>query len=186
METCPRNGERDVRPGLRDSEIRAAEATYAIRFPPDLEELLRYALPVGSPWPDWRKDSNAEIHDALNWPLEGILFDIERNAFWLAEWGERPAELDRAFAIASEHVALAPRLIPVFAHRYLPQEPSSAGNPVFSVYQTDIIYYGSNLAEYFANEFPSYFRGAGGSTYQISQPVVRIDFWSMFAENDYE
>jgi hypothetical protein len=171
-------------PGLRDSEIRAAEAAYAIRFPPDLEELLRYALPVGSAWPDWRNLSDSEIYKALNWPLEGILFDVEHNVFWLAEWGERPAELEHAFAVACAHVALAPKLIPVFAHRYVPQEPPSAGNPVFSVYQTDIIYYGSNLAEYFANEFPSHFHRSG-SKYQISEPLVRIDFWSMLAENNY-
>ncbi len=44
-------------------------------------------------------------------------------------------------------------MIPVFSHRYLPDDPNEAGNPVFSVYQTDIIYYGADLLDYFENEF---------------------------------
>lgn len=43
-------------------------------------------------------------------------------------------------------------LIPVCGHRYLPAEPCSAGNPVLSVYQMDIIVYGRDLAAYFAAE----------------------------------
>jgi hypothetical protein len=44
-------------------------------------------------------------------------------------------------------------MIPVYSHRYLPAEPCEAGNPVFSIYQTDIIHYGYDLADYFAREF---------------------------------
>jgi hypothetical protein len=50
-------------------------------------------------------------------------------------------------------VKLVPPLIPVFSHRFLPAEPSTEGNPVLSVYQTDIIYYGMNWGSYFASEF---------------------------------
>jgi hypothetical protein len=56
-------------------------------------------------------------------------------------------------AVARAAVEAAPRLIPVFAHRYLPAEPEDAGNPVFSVHQTDIIHYGADLRSYLANEF---------------------------------
>jgi hypothetical protein len=44
-------------------------------------------------------------------------------------------------------------MIPVYSHRYLPAEPCEAGNPVLSIYQTDIIHYGYDLADYFAREF---------------------------------
>lgn len=167
--------------GLTASELRRAEEAYSIRFPPDLAELLRFALPTGRRWPDWRNTSDDAIRDALQWPLEGMLFDIEHNAFWLEEWGTRPEELSDAFAIARERVAAAPKLIPVPGHRYLPQEPLLEGNPVFSVYQTDVICYGRDLSEYFANEFSYYFRGPG-SEHRITEPVRTIEFWSALAE----
>src|SRR5207245_1362409 len=44
-------------------------------------------------------------------------------------------------------------LIPVCSQRYLPDDPPLAGNPVFSIYQTDIIIYGRNLWDYFRHEF---------------------------------
>jgi hypothetical protein len=50
-------------------------------------------------------------------------------------------------------LAAAPKLIPVFLHRMMPDEPRKAGNPVFSVHQTDIIYYGHDLPDYLRQEF---------------------------------
>jgi hypothetical protein len=47
----------------------------------------------------------------------------------------------------------APRLIPIYAHRAVPNEPLEAGNPVFSVMQMDIIIYGNDLEQYLHNEF---------------------------------
>jgi hypothetical protein len=35
----------------------------------------------------------------------------------------------------------------------IPDEPNLAGNPVFSVHQTDIIYYGFDLADYLRHDF---------------------------------
>jgi hypothetical protein len=171
--------------GLSDAELRTAEDAYDIRFPPDLEELLRFALPCGRGWPDWRNAADSNIERALQWPLEGILFDIENNDFWLKSWRERPPLLADQFAVARERIAESPRLIPIAGHRYLPQQPHAAGNPVFSVHQTDVIYYGSDLTEYFANEFSYYFRGPGAE-HRISHPLRRIEFWSMLADCDYE
>ncbi len=102
--------------------------------------MLETALPVSPSFVDWRAGDAANLRTRLAWPLESLCFDIEHNTFWLAEWGPRPADLAQAFARATQAVAVAPRLIPVFSHRYLPAEPNEAGNPVFSVYQTDIIY----------------------------------------------
>lgn len=137
--------------GLSDTELAAAEQFAEASFPSDLAALLRLRLPAGHRFPNWRSLSS-ELGEQLRWPLEGMCFDIEHNAFWLAEWGDRPRELSEAFRMAEEHVARAPRLIPIVGHRYLPAEPSEAGNPVFSVYQTDIIYYGNDLASFFAAE----------------------------------
>ena len=64
-------------------------------------------------------------------------------------------------------------MIPIFVHRAIPNDPVVAGNPVFSVYQTDIILYGANLTEYLGNEFEH--------RYHIS-PARTIRFWSHFVD----
>jgi hypothetical protein len=87
------------------------------------------------------------------WPFEGLAFDIEKNAFWVDEWGPRPLHVADAVEIARKHVSAAPTLIPIYSHRYLPADPSLPGNPVFSVYQSDIIVYGRDLWDYFRHEF---------------------------------
>lgn len=141
-----------VGPGLTSSELERAEERVGSPFPPDLVDLLATGLLVGERFPNWRALDSA-LDAQLRWPLEGICFDIEHNAFWLDGWGQRPDHLQDAVAVAVERLAHAPTLIPLYGHRYLPAEPSSAGNPVFSVYQTDIIVYGADLASYFATEF---------------------------------
>src|SRR2546421_12678344 len=85
------------------------------------------------------------------------------------------ANLDEAFQIARQAVAKAPVLIPICSHRFLPAEPCEAGNPVFSIHQTDIIYYGSDLLDYLQNEFSYYFQR---SQYHLSGKPRAIRFWS--------
>ena len=65
----------------------------------------------------------------------------------------RPTELRQALAKTKAVVNAAPKLIPVYSHRYIPSEPSLSGNPVLSVVQTDIIRYGDGLLSYFHAEF---------------------------------
>jgi hypothetical protein len=157
--------------GLYAEELAAAEECYGFRFPPDLQALLSAALPLGD-FPNWRALGSPEIADRLRWPLHGIQFDIEHRAFWWPAWGARPTQLDEALATAEREIAAAPFLIPVYSHRYLPAEPSQAGNPVLSVHQTDIIYYGRELRSYLANEF-------GGRRDAPNDVDVRqIRFWS--------
>jgi hypothetical protein len=164
--------------GLTDDEFRRVERRFGFKFPPDLRAFLSVGLPVSRSWVDWRSASDAAIRERLNWPLEGICFDIENSAFWLDEWGERPATSEAAFDIARRAVAGAPVLIPICSHRYIPDEPSEAGNPIFSVHQTDIIYYGADLMDYLHNEFSYYFGRAG---YAITKTPRRVPFWSQLA-----
>jgi hypothetical protein len=152
-----RAGGTELAPGLTYWEIKAIEDRYRFNFSPDLREFLQIAVPISpdSPtrgFPNWRVDST-QLRDQLSWLLEGLLFDVEHNAFWRKDWGERPADLEAAKNIAREAVAAAPVLIPIYSHRYLPAEPLLSGNPVLSVYQTDIVYYGWDLASYFNHEF---------------------------------
>ena len=160
--------------GLSDAEILAVEEKYHLHFPPDLKQLLQHALPVGSGFPDWRNGSEESIRFRLDGPLDGICFDIEYNRFWWPTWGPQPTQLADAFEVARKAIANVPTLIPVYGHRYIPSEPAISGNPVFSVVQTDIIYYGNDLPSYFKNDFgvpcPVWIDSA-------KQPR-RIPFWS--------
>jgi hypothetical protein len=161
--------------GLTLDEFSAIEREYGFCFPPDLREFLGYALPVSKGWLDWRRESRPEIMKRLDWPFESMCFDIEHNAFWLDSWGKKPTVLADAYSIAREAIKAAPRLIPVCSHRFLPDSPCEPGNPVFSVYQTDIICYGSDLFDYLCNEFSYYF---GRTNYAFDGRARHIKFWS--------
>ena len=139
--------------GLTNAEVAAVEARYEFRFPPDLLAFLQAGLPQGERFPDWRSGTESSLRNWFDLPREGIVFDVEHNAFWLDEWGQRPPRLAEALRVADQLIAAAPRLVPIYAHRMMPTEPHLPGNPVFSVHQTDIIIYGINLRAYLVREF---------------------------------
>jgi len=161
--------------GLSREELDLAEKQFGIQFPDDYRELLREALPVGERFPDWRRRSDS-MRDSLDWPWEGMAFDIEQNSWWHEAWGSKPASLEDALRVAKDHVDQAPKLIPVCGHRYIPSEPVAAGNPIYSVYQMDIVYYGSNLEEYLEIEF------LGKDHSMMSNSFRPIRFWRDFVE----
>ena len=167
--------------GLTESEIRTVESRFGFHFPPDLCAFLQTALPRGPLFPDWRIPESPALAGRLAWPFDGIAFDIENNAFWLDSWGPRPHALSDALAVAKAAVESAPRLIPIFGHRYLPAEPEAAGNPVLSVYQTDIICYGVDLRRYLLCEF-----GRLDFVEATRGEVRRIRFWTDIMEGDGE
>src|SRR5438270_852695 len=130
--------------GLSDEEVARVESTFGFAFPPDLRALLKCALPVSPVFPNWREEPEASLRDRLEWPTGSVDFDIEQCDFWLEEWGARPEDSATAVEIAKRQIAKAPKLIPIYAHRFIPEEPHLAGNPIFSVHQlTDTIYYGT-------------------------------------------
>ncbi|MGH7485218.1 MAG: SMI1/KNR4 family protein [bacterium] len=159
--------------GLGDAEIAAVETHYGFHFPPDLRSFLTAAVPHGERFPNWRNVGSEELRQTLAWPADSICFDIEHNDFWWPAWGARPANLRDAVELALARLSEAPRLVPVYAHRYLPSEPWEAGNPVFSVYQTDIILYGADLRAYLACEF-----GLVPHQEAIAGSLKRVPFWS--------
>lgn len=158
--------------GYSVGELEAAQERYGLRFPSDLFELLLDRRPVDG-W-DWRADDDG-IRRAMQHPLEGLLFDLEHNGLWWPEWGESPSSAGERAEVLAAAVNAAPRLIPLIGHRYIPEEPYEAGNPVFSVMQSDVIYYGADLAEYFANEFEG--------TYRVGS-TRHIPFWSEMVERN--
>ncbi|WP_417377529.1 SMI1/KNR4 family protein [Gimesia sp.] len=179
-------------PGLTDQEVEQTETTFGFRFPPDLRAFLQTALPASTktagnrqPFPDWRAGNQSDLQKRFDWPWEGMVFDIEHNAFWLDEWGKKPDVLQAAMEVAHRYVSQAPTLIPVYGHRYIPAAPREAGNPVFSVHQTDIIYYGQNLWDYFEQEFgeheEGWYAGERYAEFTEAQYVAAhrdIPFWS--------
>jgi hypothetical protein len=128
-----------------------------------------------------RGHTEITVEDALRQPIEGICFDVEQSGFWLERWGTRPAESREAVFQARKELQNVPKLIPVYSHRYVPGEPSSLGNPVFSVHQSDVIYYGNDLIGYFVREFNL---GRSGDTNGLAEAKTprRIPFWSDLVE----
>lgn len=162
--------------GLTSDEINKIESIYDINFPPDLKEFLSIALPISNDFINWRDMSESNIRnikDRLNWPLEGMIFDIENNEFWYSKWGIKPMDLEEKIMVCRTEMDEVPKLIPICSHRYIPSEPQEAGNPIFSVYQTDIIYYGEDLISYLQIEF-------GIKKYEdINVALIKdIRFWS--------
>lgn len=151
------------------------EGLFGIRFNSDHAGLLGQVTPTGERWVDWLGDPDV-VRKRLEWPLRGILLDVEMDEFWPSDWGDRPSELSAALRIARQRLESVPTLVPIFGHRYLPGAPAPDGSPVFSVYQTDVIYYGSDLADYCSREFLRESRGP------VSDISVRVDFWSALAE----
>lgn len=101
---------------------------------------------------DWRKDDD-EITYRLNWPSEGLFFDVIENDLWPDSWGKRPKKPEKLHKKFSKIVAKAPTLIPIIGHRFLLTNSLDAGNPVLSVWGSDIICYGSNLRNFLLMEF---------------------------------
>ena len=153
--------------GYTAAELERAQTRFRISFPPDLVELLRNRRPVEGP--DWNDEQ--EVVSSLAWPFEGLLIDVEKKGLWWPEWGDRPTEVTDREDVLRAVVSKAPKLIPILAHRYLPATPNVAGNPIFSVYGSDTIHYGANLADYFDRE----------ENRRDEQPwteLREIDFWS--------
>ena len=153
--------------GYGRAALERAQERFGLTFPPDLFDLLLDRRPADGP--DWTNE--ADIRERLAWPYEGLLFDVEHNVLWWPEWGARPATAEGRAEVLRQVVAAAPRLIPVFGHRYLPETPAVAGNPVFSVWQSDVILYGADLEDWAARE-------EYGWDDRPWPPVREIPFWS--------
>ena len=177
----------DFEIGLTDNEILQIENKFDILFPPDLKLFLMTELPISGSFVNWRlglnsKDESDKIVDRLNWPLEGMLFDLKSNEFWIKRWGDKPKTYEDQERIAKEKYLEFPKLIPIYSHRYIPSHPNEIGNPIFSVYQMDIIYYGFDLTTYFTNEFSL---KRTRELKLIDKPNRKIEFWTNWVEEEW-
>ncbi|MDT0546347.1 MULTISPECIES: hypothetical protein [Streptomyces] len=144
----------EIKPGMSERELDQIEERWGFRFAPEHRTLLGAGLPTGSgSWPDWRDGHAGDLAERLAWPIDGVLFDVEHNGFWHPEWELRPAGTQDALAMARTYLAKVPVMVPIYSHRYLLADPDRTGTPVLSMYQADIIYYGTDLVDYFHHEF---------------------------------
>ncbi|GHG37708.1 hypothetical protein [Streptomyces zaomyceticus] len=165
----------EIGPGLDERELDDVEARFGFSFAADHRVFLGAGLPLGTSWPDWRDGDPGQLADLLARPVEGMLFDVERNGFWHPSWSPRPSGTAEAVRVARAESASVPQLVPVFAHRFLPGTAGEWGHPVLSVQQTDVIFYGNDLADYIRREF------IGASSGLTAHATV--DFWSYFVED---
>ena len=123
------------RAGRCPGKVRPA---FSARF---IDLLLERRLPGG--W-DWSKDRD-RITEMLAWPLDGLLWDVERNGLWWPEWGLRPrSRAERAEILGTSS---QPRRSSFRSTATASSRKSRTNAAIrFSVHQSDIIYYGSDLA----------------------------------------
>lgn len=160
-------------PGYTQRELDEAQDRYALRFPPDLIALFLERRPALGY--HWTTEDN-RIRQMLRWPLETLLTGVEAG-FWWPDWGARPDAMNERSEVVSAALMAAPQLIPLLGHRFIPETPNEAGNPVFSMCGFDTVYYGANLSEYFQNEFEG--------QYEVGM-TRHVPFWSDFVERSEE
>ena len=163
-----------IRPGLSDTELDAVEDEFGFSFADDHRAFLAAGLPYGRGWPDWRDGDRTQLRERLALPVEGVLFDVAQNDFWYDGWGPRPPSAEAALDAARAGLLTAPRMIPVYSHRYLPAGRGTSGHPVLSIYQTDVTVYGADLDDYLFREFGI------GTPGEQRRPTV--SFWSLLVQ----
>ena len=160
--------------GLKDEEISIIEQEYEIVFPKELKKFYKEALPISDGFYNWR-DRNGEsmkyIKRAIQKPIQGIVEGSE-DIDWNEIWGKEPINSDERKKNIEDMVFNAPKLIPIYSHRYVASVECEK-SPIFSVYGTDIIYYAKNIIDYFLIEFKV-------KKYEVfkNNEVSYIPFWS--------
>lgn len=140
--------------GLTVEEIAKIEDVYKIKFPKNLKEFLMTALPISKGFYNWRnleQDNIVSIKKVINRPTEDV-DELAEEVYWCDDWGEEPENVMDIAQMVRERLKSAPKLIPVYGHRYIPMIPED-NPPIISIHNIDIIYYGQNLEDYFKVEF---------------------------------
>ncbi|GAA1030355.1 hypothetical protein GCM10009557_22000 [Virgisporangium ochraceum] len=175
-----------IDPGLTDAELHRVEEEFGIRFADDHRAFLSAGLPVNTwprrrepgvihthpePWPDWRHGDRDALRDLLDWPVQGVLTDVRAGVYWHDGWGPRPTDAATASATAERMLTRLPPMVPVYGHRFLPGGHGTFAHPVLSIWGTDVIYYGLDLADYIDREFG---RTRGDDAWE---PRATAEFW---------
>jgi len=160
--------------GLTCQEIANMERQYQISFPTEIQKFYSIELPISHGfynWKDFSKENVGFIKCQLSRPFEDLKEYVDE-IDWCEDWEEEPDARDERNKLLIEKINMAPRLFPVYSHRYIACLDSES-NPVFSIHGTDIIYYGENLLSYFEIEF-------GYKEYSEikMENIITVPFWS--------
>lgn len=142
-----------IEDGLTRNEIKELEELYQVKFSKDWIDLYSQILPIGEGFYNWRDKSIENIQfikEIFLKPYEDILACYEEIK-WNDIWGVEPRSLQNKWMRIKSLLEEAPRLIPIYGHRYLPIMETTA--PILSIHDIDIICYGENLFDYFFIEF---------------------------------
>lgn len=72
-----------------------------------------------------------------------VVLDAVEKGYWSAEWRKRPADARQAMAKVRAQLQDVPRMVPVYAHRYLSAGRNTSRHPVLSIHSVnDTIVYG--------------------------------------------
>ncbi|WP_344901037.1 hypothetical protein [Actinomadura meridiana] len=150
-----------IEAGLTEAEFARIEHEYGFEFADDHRAFLAVGLRVHEPreeepgasyawegpWPDWRNGDPDQLRQQLNWPVDCLLEDVQ-GGHWHPAGDERPGSIEAAVDLARTQLARVPKMIPVYAHRFLPAGHGTFGHPVLSMWGCDIIQYGTDLLDY--------------------------------------
>lgn len=139
--------------GLSEQEFQKINQEYGIEFPVELKEFYSNVLPISVGFYNWRDFSSDNINSikkTMKIPFDDI-YELANEVYWCDDWGEEPDEEDKV-SIIREKLKTAPKLIPIYLHRYMPII-DKINIPILSIRDTDIIYYGENIESYLEIEF---------------------------------
>lgn len=163
-----------LKEGLSDEELKIIEDIYELKLPEQLKSFYSTAIPISQGfynWGDFRSNYVDYLKQEINRPTYDLFRFID-DIDWCDEWGDEPVLEKERNSIIYEKLKKAPKLIPFFGHRYIP-EGDYSNCPILSVYNTDIIYYGSSIDEYFEVEY-----GYKSQRNIDFDHIDRIPFWT--------
>jgi hypothetical protein len=160
------------KPGMSQVEIDAVEQFFGAKFPEDYRAFLATLNATTKPatwylfegdtlqpapprhiFTDWI-DGRADIKRAQDELIAGIMFDVEKSAFWNDAWGERPKDKDAREQHVKSLMDAAPKLIPLHSHRFLIAGLDLEPSPVVSIMQSDVIYFADSIESCLDADFP--------------------------------
>ena len=161
--------------GLTDDEINKIEEIYEIVLPEWLRKFYCLGVPFSEEnnlfplWSDFSDTNIEKIKERMQKPYKLFAREVQ-DGFWHTSWGSRPESQEEVLQKFGELSLVAPRLIPLYSHRYMPLIDGVDDPPIISTVGSDTIYYGCNLHDYLQNEFLN-------EEFVIPTDYIKVPFW---------
>jgi hypothetical protein len=158
--------------GLSDPALEALEQRWSLRFPPDYRLFLkilhcldkpitiatydgdtREIIPADSSlFHNWQTDTHL-LTNAYQQIIDDLRYEVVHNNVWKPGWGRKPVSKYGQSQQIGVLISQAPKLIPIYDHRFLLSEPYQAGNPVISIRQSEIVIYAPDFYSFLCKDF---------------------------------